>query len=83
MELLCQPLMHNQVAPLGFLILVKAAVAIGGNTEAAFRFFPYVMSLASLYLFWRLARLYLGTVTMLSALDRICVESLLSFCMPV
>src|SRR5688572_13953306 len=68
LELLSQPLMHYQVAPHGFLILEKLAVEILGNTEAAFRLFPYLLSLASLPLFWRVATRYLGSTALLAAM---------------
>jgi 4-amino-4-deoxy-L-arabinose transferase-like glycosyltransferase len=67
-ELLFQPLMHDQVAPLGFLFLEKVSVSIAGNNEAAFRFFPYLLSLVSLILFWRVSTRYLQTQAMLAAL---------------
>lgn len=66
--LLFRPLDHAQVAPFGFLLLEKASVSIGGNTEAALRFFPYVMSLASLVLFWQVSRRFLQPPAMLAAL---------------
>ena len=67
-ELLLQPLMHYQVAPVGFLTLEKVAVEILGNNEAAFRLFPYLLSLASLPLFWRVAARYLGFSALLGAM---------------
>jgi hypothetical protein len=67
-ELLSEPLAYYQVAPLGFLLLEKLAVEILGNTEAAFRLFPYLLSLASLPLFWRVAARYLGPTAMLGAM---------------
>jgi hypothetical protein len=66
-DLLFQPLKHNQVAPVGFLFLEKTSLTIGGNTEAAFRFFPYLLSLLSLLLFWRLSRRYLRPPALLAA----------------
>ncbi|MGH7481740.1 MAG: ArnT family glycosyltransferase [Longimicrobiales bacterium] len=67
-ELWFQPLMHDQVAPFGFLFLEKVSVAIVGNNEAAFRFFPYLLSLVSLILFWRVSARYLQNASMLAAL---------------
>lgn len=66
--LLFQPLVHFQVAPLGFLALEKLAVTILGNAEAAFRLVPYLLSLVSLILFWRVAARYLGSVSLVAAL---------------
>lgn len=67
-ELLFRPLMHDQVAPLGFLFLQKLSVATIGDTEAAYRFFPYLLSLVSLVLFWRVAARYLAGTTLIGAL---------------
>jgi hypothetical protein len=67
-ELVSAPLMHNQVAPPGFLLVEKLSVAVLGDTEAAYRFFPFVLSLASLVLFWRVAGRYLQPPGALAAL---------------
>ena len=66
--LLFQPLSHDQVAPLGFLLLEKISITIGGDSEAAFRFFPYLASLISLVLFWRVSARYLQYPSLLAAL---------------
>ena len=66
--LLSQPLLYYQVAPVGFLALEKLAVEVLGNNEAALRLFPYLLSLASLPLFWRVAARYLGYATLLGAM---------------
>jgi hypothetical protein len=60
--------MYNQVAPLGFLLVEKVSVAIVGDNEAAFRLFPYLFSLVSLILFWRVSTRYLRNPSMLAAL---------------
>jgi hypothetical protein len=67
-DLLLEPLMNDQVAPVGFLFLEKTSVAILGTSEVAFRLFPYLFSLVSLVLFWRLSTRYLRTPAMLAAL---------------
>lgn len=66
--LLFQPLSHAQIGPVGFLFLEKASVLLAGSGELAFRVLPYVMSLAGLILFWRVARRFLTTPAMLAAL---------------
>ena len=66
--LLFQPLAHAQVAPAGFLFLEKASVSVAGNAELALRFFPFLMSLVSLVLFWRVSSRYLPSGVMLAAL---------------
>jgi hypothetical protein len=53
---LVQPLDSNQAAPLGFLMLEKMAQLAFGNGEYALRLFPFLFSVASLFLFYRAAR---------------------------
>jgi 4-amino-4-deoxy-L-arabinose transferase-like glycosyltransferase len=53
---LLQPLDYNQGAPLGFLMVEKLAVQLFGNNEYALRLFPLVSSIASLFLFYHLAK---------------------------
>jgi hypothetical protein len=67
-DLLFQPLLHAQIAPIGFLALEKASISVAGNAEVVLRFFPFLMSLASLVLFWRLSSRYLSPPVMLAAL---------------
>ncbi len=53
---LLQPLDDDQGAPIGFLWLVKATIETFGNDERALRAVALVAALASLPLFWALAR---------------------------
>lgn len=55
---LAQVLNHNQAAPLGFLWLEKLAIQIWGNSEYALRLLPFIASIVSLIIFWRLVRNY-------------------------
>ena len=55
---LSQVLDHNQAAPLGFLWLEKLATQLWGNSEYALRFVPFIASIFSLGLFYRLVRQY-------------------------
>jgi hypothetical protein len=55
-ELLMTPLAYTQIAPPGFLLLEKVAVASFGNNEYALRLFPLVGALISLPLFAAVAR---------------------------
>jgi 4-amino-4-deoxy-L-arabinose transferase-like glycosyltransferase len=55
-ELLTAPLDYDQVAPLGFLLIEKAAITALGNNEYALRLFPLLCALASLPLFADVAR---------------------------
>lgn len=53
---LLKPLEFGQVAPPGFLLLVKGAQQIFGGSELALRLVPLLAGLASLALFFALAR---------------------------
>lgn len=65
---LLQPLDLNQAAPPGFLFLVKIATLVLGEAEWVFRLVPLLASLATLPLFYFLARSVLGTRGALFAL---------------
>jgi hypothetical protein len=52
---LLQPLQYNQVAPLGFLWVESAVVRLFGFSELSLRLFPFLCSIASLFLFRRVA----------------------------
>jgi hypothetical protein len=54
---LLKPLDNNQAAPLGFLMLERFAVQVGGTSEYALRFLPFLCGLLSLLLFHRMAKL--------------------------
>lgn len=54
-ELVSRPLDHFQVAPAGFLALVDLATRAVGETAAGFRLWPWLIGLASVLLFWRVA----------------------------
>lgn len=53
---LLRPLEHFQVAPFGFLALVDATTSVFGVTATGLRLGPWLFGLASLLLFWRVAR---------------------------
>jgi hypothetical protein len=78
-ELLFTPLMHFQVAPLGFLFLEKLGVLLLGDTEIGFRLFPFLLSLGALVLFWRVSARYLRFPTMLAALIAFALSPTLVF----
>lgn len=52
-ELVTRPLDHFQVAPVGFLAMVEWSTRVIGETAAGFRFWPWLIGLASVLLFWR------------------------------
>jgi hypothetical protein len=57
---LLRPLDHDQAAPIGFLFIERAAVLAFGPGEVALRFFPFLASIAVLYLIHRLCAENLG-----------------------
>jgi hypothetical protein len=57
---LLQPLDFEQAAPIGFLFMEKLAFLAFGDSEYSLRLFPFLCSLASLYLFYEVARRCLG-----------------------
>jgi hypothetical protein len=54
-ELLTKPLLMDQVAPCGFLLVERLAVTILGPSELALRLFPLLCGIFSVILFRRLA----------------------------
>ena len=52
---LLDPLDYAQLAPRGFLVALKAATLLFGENEHALRLYAFVLSLATLPLFYRLA----------------------------
>jgi uncharacterized membrane protein len=65
---LAGPSMGNQVAPLGFLLAEKLAIALFGDGELALRLFPLICSIAALPLFWCWTRSLLPGIASLIAL---------------
>jgi len=53
-----QPLENMQTAPLGFLVIEKVLTSCLGGTEYILRLFPLFASIASLWLFERMSRIY-------------------------
>jgi len=52
-QLLVHPLGHNQAAPVGFLMIERAALTIFGANELALRAYPLACAFLSLVLLWR------------------------------
>jgi hypothetical protein len=67
-ELLAHPLAFDQVAPLGFLAVVKATTQLFGTSERALWLVPFLCGLASLVLFRHLAERMLGGLSAILAL---------------
>lgn len=66
-QLLTTPLLYNQVAPGGFLLIQKLSVMTLGPSDYALRLFPLACSLISLVVFGRLAMRMLDGVGPLTA----------------
>ncbi|MDZ7339390.1 MAG: glycosyltransferase family 39 protein [candidate division KSB1 bacterium] len=66
--LMAPTLDFNQAAPLGFLFVSKAITLIMGTSEFALRLFPLLCGVASVVLFYAVARLYLKPKAALFAL---------------
>ena len=66
-QLTTQSLEYNQVAPVGFLLLEKFATSVFGETDFAFRFFPWIWSLASLMLFLSIAKHFIKGHNLIAA----------------
>jgi hypothetical protein len=58
-ELLVNPLSYGQVAPKGFLFLVKLATLTLGRSDYVLRLVPVLASLVGLLAFWRIVRRWL------------------------
>jgi len=54
-ELLTKPLLMDQVAPRGFLLIERLAVMVFGPSEWGLRLFPFLCGILSVILFRRLA----------------------------
>lgn len=67
-QLLFRPLELRQVAPPGFLLLEKLGTELLGVGEAGLRFFPWLASLASLFLFWRVAARFASPIAVAAGL---------------
>lgn len=65
---LALPLDHMQFSPFGFLVVEKMFVTMFGNNEYTLRLFPFICSLVSLFLFYKLAQRLLRPKAFLVAL---------------
>ena len=74
LNLVTYPLARAQMAPSGFLALLKVVIGVGGTSECSFRFIPLLSSLLALPLFAKLARKCLSRPAMLLALAAFAVS---------
>jgi uncharacterized membrane protein len=59
---------YNQHAPPGFLIIEKIIINFFGTSEFAFRFFPLICSIASLFIFYKLSRKLVSKIAVIIAI---------------
>jgi hypothetical protein len=64
-----RPLEYGQIAPLGFMWCQHAVTCLLGLSEPALRFFPLLVGIATVLLFWRFAVGNLGRLTALLAVS--------------
>ena len=55
-RLITEPMAYQQVAPAGFLALMKGATRLAGAGELGFRLVPWLASLAALFVLWAVAQ---------------------------
>jgi hypothetical protein len=66
--LVSRPLDHYQVAPVGTLVLLEASSTLLGVSEVGLRFGPWILGIASMLLFWRVATRFAEGAPLLAAL---------------
>ena len=76
---LLQKLDYDQFAPIGFLMVEKIMVQMFGNTEYALRLFPCLASIISLFLFYKVAKYFIGPRAVPIALGLFALSGLLVF----
>lgn len=76
---LLQPLDSEQAAPVGFLFLEKMAFLLFGDSEYSLRLFPFLFSIASVFLFYEAARRVLRPWAATFALALFAVSSYLVY----
>jgi len=67
-QLATQQLEYNQVAPVGFLFLEKISTWIFGQTDFAYRFFPWLFAVLSFPLFVLISKRFLSGTYLLAAI---------------
>lgn len=72
--LVSRPLDHLQVAPVGNLAILEVSSGFLGVSEVGLRFGPWILGIAALVLFWRVAMRYAQGVPLLAALTLFAVS---------
>lgn len=67
-DLVGRPLDHSQMAPVGTLALLETCSTFLGISEAGLRFGPWLLGLAALLLFWRVAARFVGGAELVAVL---------------
>lgn len=65
-QLVTQSLDYNQVAAVGFLLLQKLSIVLFGVNDHAYRFFPFLFSIVSLFLFLEISKHFFKSIALLS-----------------
>ncbi len=76
---LLEPLDYNQVAPIGYLMIERLAVRLLGDNEFALRLFPFLSGIASLFLFYHVAKRYVQPPAVLVGLALVAFSSALIY----
>jgi len=76
---LLQPLDYNQVAPVGFCILEKAAISLLGNNEFAFRLLPFVAGIVAIWLTFCFTRKAIGILPALLCAAQLSISTEILF----
>jgi hypothetical protein len=69
-ELLQPPLdySHSILTPPGFLVITKLSITLFGNSDFILRLFPFICGVASLFLFYYMAKAYISAIAVPLAL---------------
>ncbi|GAB3429116.1 hypothetical protein [Niabella aquatica] len=78
-QLLTEPLLYYQKAPLGFLMMQKLFITVFSPNEVALRWFPLLCNLCSLFVFYAVCRYFLKPGYIWLALFLFCLAPPLIF----
>ncbi len=75
---LLEPLDYN-VAPIGYVMIERLAVRLLGDNEFALRLFPFLSGIASLFLFYHVAKRYVQPTAVLVGLTLVSLSTILIY----